>query len=933
MHRSRGHEHKVSLTFKYAYGPSRLRRAESLISPHGSQTNLVATGNVNHNLRPSVCSPSSTPLRQDATYQSFPSLSPRGSPQRSQGMLSRQITPQQIPTIASTLFSPGQSPRASPRVTPQRTPVSEPDQLKWTESQTESSLVFQVSGSDASPTMLPNSPQATAAPRTPMDGPDSPEFAGSQKLMSNKNSNDQSESLVHGIDQHDSLHKRRTNDRAGKQAAILGVPSLSPHPESSGSSNTKHSSSPASDSFGDRDGVASKTDSGPLRPPRNLSWHNFIRGSLTFPIKISRIKNPADGCFPRKARKGSHTAPLSLEELPNNRISQQPQSQSQTKSPTLIDASKAPLKPGSPLKRHPLKSWHSKHRDNDMTSNIDSVRKSSKPEDEHEVSCFVGGEAYRLHTPITSPRIPKSPLTPSPISPKADNQKSKNRLPSYFDLQPRESPSTSPFTRHDRGFTLIPLNEVKKKRRHGKQTQTIGFPHLVQVPTFSRVAPFANTEDYSGGATPEASSRRSSYPPEHGSLSRSSTAEVQDGQRRASFGYRDHMGFITKPDGYSTGDSSDKQTGNSSRTGSGSSLGLYSTTRSRKSSLGERRASKVMAQLEQSHKQQSENKTDDDNENSEQPKQPEKRLVHWRGAEVTEEEARILDMLIGGSRLLSDVSMSPLDGSQTGRSTSEPDQHPASEEVPMTTLRRPSWRRFASTVGSSPPLSGLREESSPDTPRPKTGDGVRDARELYADAVQETHGMPIRRMHSRKRREGITSTSDPESTTGGQTRLEFITTAFESEEVDPLCTEELGSPSSSRSSTTTTPTKRRTEIVSFATRYSRVIEETTKQESPTSSKRSSVGDASRPSAARTPSTSTLPDLPSAGSRRHTMVDRSRSDSGVPGLNRTTTTSPSSSRRSSTLSLLQRVNFTLNKGEREKDTEGAMIKIKRYLRGD
>ncbi|KAK6529006.1 hypothetical protein TWF694_004229 [Orbilia ellipsospora] len=899
MSKRDAHEHEVSLTFKYAYRPSLLRREAPLVSPHGSQTNLEG---MSANPRPSVCSPTSLPLRQDAIFQSFPPPSPRrGSPKRSPfaGKSSRQSPPQQ------TLFmhSPRPSPRDSPRATPQKaTPPADKEEVSWGSSETSSPLAFHI----AQDSLLNRRyVSQSGAPVPLLDG------GGSVKNPDSQNSNH-----PESIDQADSSPNKNGNDPLGKDAALLGH---YPRPPQSSIEteipSTRQNGSSASDGTN-----AASAEAALLRRRKTSGFFNFIRPPLTFPARGQNGKGFLNACIPRYYRKSASTtivaASSSSDSSPNNRMNHKHQSPL-AKTPTPVDLANSSTR-SSTTKLHIHGPWRSKKGSNDTSP--DGVRENAKnPND----ICYVAGEAHRFRTPLESPQIPGTPPTPTAISPKTTSgARGKSPLPSYFDLRRQETSNTSPLSPGDRGFTLMPLSDTNLHRRKSSiQTHATRLPHFVKVPMFSRAAPFAQREDYgsySTEATPSAASRRSSFPPRGWSNSNRSSTSKSDG-RRASFGYRDHINFLTKPSGYSSVvGSSVKQPSNSDSSGarSGSlssdqqrkecsdpSSSRKSSTGERKGSLGERRASKVIASLNFSRKDSTEKSVDDGKGNVQNSSESSSKMVHWRGAEVTEEEAKILDMLVGRHRLFSEMLMAPLDSSQSEASEKPPEPG----EGPVSILRRPSWRRFASTIGSSP-LSGLSEEtgSSGKTPKPESGDGVPDIRELYAEALQQTLGIPVGVKKNRKRKEDIMENSPklPPAVVDQMKPEDFITAPDDLGRADTALPFETDSGMSrSARTTTTTRTEYETEILSIAMLYGRVIKETAGTTSePTGTP--SVNTSAR-SPSRAPSL-TVPERPSVGFITNALDERSQSDSLVSEFRRMSLNPESKSRRSSTLARLQKL---------------------------
>ncbi|EPS44870.1 hypothetical protein H072_1141 [Dactylellina haptotyla CBS 200.50] len=904
MSKRDAHEHEVSLTFKYAYRPSLLRREEASISPHASQTNL---GVISSTRRPPVCSPSSLPLRQDAIFQSFPSpSSSRNSPKRSPatGRPSRSVLPQQ----AIQIQSPRPSPRGSPHGTPQNVPTpAEKEDVNWAVSETETPLTFQFArgGIQSERYAKPSGTQVSL-----LDG------GGSLKNPESHNSN-----KAESIDQEESTPKWNGGNSLGKQAAILGHYPQPPRTSPTGSNTNGKESSPSTS------GSASTTGDNTFipRPPmlrrrRPSSFLHFIRSPLTFPVRGQTGKGLIYACIPRNSRKISPSTGVpgvsSPHEMPNNRIYRNNGNHSPpAKTPTPIELSNVSTHSSS-LKQHRHGEWRGKKK---SKSPVVELKETTKPREDSN-SCYVGGEAFRYRTPLESPRIAGTPPTPSTstaISPRTVNLKGK-ALPSYFDLHRRGTSNISPLSPNDRGFTLMPLSDTNLLRREDSmQTQAAILPHFVQVPMFSRAAPFAQREDYgghSGDASPVTASRRSSFPPgsRRGWSNRSSAVfRVPDGGRRASFGYRDHMNFITKPDGYSSREgSSGKQPSNtnSSRTGSGSSEAQkkdgtnMTESSSRKGSLGERRASKVIAAMNASRKNSSEKTTIDGNGNSTHSAQSSSKMVHWRGAEVTEEEAKVLDMLVGKHRLFSEMLMAPFDSSQTEGSEKPPEPG----EGPVSILRRPSWRRFASTIGS-PPLSGLSEEtgSSDRTPKPEAGDGVPDARELYAEALKQTLGIPIGAGKRKNRREDTIEKAPtlPPALVDQMKPKDFITAPADLKRTDTPPGD--SGTNVSRSTRTTTRTEYETEILSIAMLYGRVIKETTGPASEPVQTPSINEDSARPPS-RAPSL-TVPERPSVSFITNALDERSQSDSLMSDVRRVSLNPQSKSRRSSsTVARLQKL---------------------------
>ncbi|KAF3924649.1 hypothetical protein AA313_de0203989 [Arthrobotrys entomopaga] len=904
MSKRDGHEHEVSLSFKYAYRPSLLRREAPLVSPHGSQTNLEAI--MSANPRPSVCSPSSLPLRQDAIFQSFPSPSPnRGSPKRSPGAgkPSRQTPPQQT----APFYSPRSSPRESPRTTPQKaTTPAEKEEVSWGSSATSSPLAFHTAHDGS---LNRRYISQTDAPVSLLDG------GGSLKHPDSQNSNHQE-----SIDQDDSTPSRNDNNRLGKEAALLGqYPQLPQDSPVTKISSTRNHGSPAS---GRTNAAIARPTA--LRRRRTSGFRHFIRSPLTYPVRGQTGKGFLQACIPRNHRKAASTTtaaapPSSDSSSPNNRVNHERQSTLMTKTPTPLELANS-SNCSSPTRLYLHSPWRSKKKSNDA-SPADVIRECAKnPSD----MCYVAGEALRYRTPLESPRLSGTPSTPTEISPKTLSvARDKNTIPSYFDLRRQETSNTSPLSPGDRGFTLMPLSDTNLHRHTSSiHPQAARLPHFVKVPMFSRAAPFAQREDYGGysaEATSNATSRRSSFPPLGWSNSnRSSTSGLtESGGRRASFGYRDHVKFLTKPSGYSSvGESSVRQPNSDSsgarssshssdqrrRNSSNPSSSRKSSTAERKDSLGERRASKVIASLNFSRKDSSEKTVDDGKGNVQNSSESSSKMVHWRGAEVTEEEAKILDMLVGRHRLFSELLMAPLDNSQSQSEASEKPPEPG--EGPATILRRPSWRRFASTIGTSP-LSGLSEEtgSSGKTPKPEAGDGVPDIRELYAEALQQTLGIPVGVKKNRKRLEDIVENSPklPPAVVDQMKPNDFITAPDDIESADtalPLETDP-GISRSARTTTTTPRTEYETEILSIAMLYGRVIKET-------------AGTTSEPTEAlaRPPSRApslTVPERPSVNFITNALDERSQSDSLMSDFRRMTLNPESKSRRSSSaLARLQKL---------------------------
>lgn len=81
--------------------------------------------------------------------------------------------------------------------------------------------------------------------------------------------------------------------------------------------------------------------------------------------------------------------------------------------------------------------------------------------------------------------------------------------------------------------------------------------------------------------------------------------------------------------------------------------------------MGERRASKVIAALNVSRRDSSEQRVEGGGGRSAHSPGPSSKTIHQRGAEVTEEEAKMLDMLVGKHRLFSEMLMTPLEKTQS----------------------------------------------------------------------------------------------------------------------------------------------------------------------------------------------------------------------------------------------------------------------------
>ncbi|KAK6534631.1 hypothetical protein TWF281_005938 [Arthrobotrys megalospora] len=934
MATNRGHEHEVSLTFKYAYRPSFLRQQSNAmvspqVSPRGSQANIVG---MSSSPRPSVCSPSSLPLRQDAIFQSFPVPSPRrGSPRRSSGAgkISTRATP---PLQNVQLNSPRPSPRPSPRVTPQSSPVDD----NWDPSRTES-LITQGN------TPVANHVRQTGASVPPLDG------GGSLKLLDGHNSNEHDENPSQDPKRDYNIPKEGGNNDLGKEAETLG---LSPHlpqesPESSRSYGKKKSPTLQSGSSGETRGTPTAPYNTPVIKRRRTSGLlQFMRSPLTFPVRRQTGKGFIYNCIPGMYRKSpagpGHTLEVpSLNELPNNRISQNHASHGSVnssrkspllKTPTPVDPSNVSTESDSHKKHHGMSGWrHRKQKSSDTTPNNTETKESSNHQDTHfcdddPTCCYVAGEAHRFRTPLESPRIPGTPPTPAAISPRTQDMKGKKPLPSYFDLRRQETSNISP---NDRGFTLMPLSDPDLTNRRGSiQTHAHRLPHFVKVPMFSRAAPFATREDYksySAEASPEGASRRSSFPPGQGWSSNRSSASGAADARRASFGYRDHMNFITKPEGYASRTGSSTKQGSSS--GSGSPPGSHGYRRdsqksasndSRKSSLGERRASKVIAALNSPRKDSTEQKFGDGNASSAISSGSSSQMVHWRGVEVTEEEAKMLDMLVGKHRLFSEMLMTPLEKTQT----EVHERSPEAIDEAVNVMRRPSWRRFASTIMASP-LSGLSEEtgSSDKTAKPDSSDStdVPDLREMYAEALQETMGIPVKVVKNRKRHEDSISNAPllPPDVVDRLTPKEFITGPPDIVKMPD--TLPIDDPGTTTRSTRTTRTEYETEILSIAMLYGRVIQETSttraasEPSTPPAADNASATSTLRPRS-RAPSL-TVPERPSVGFITNALDERSVSDGLISDVRRVSLNPTSKSRRSS--STLARLHKLVSGGERSK----------------
>ncbi|KAK6361961.1 hypothetical protein TWF730_005667 [Orbilia blumenaviensis] len=944
MAKNRGHEQDVPLFFKNAYRPSYLRQESNSmvspqVSPRGSQTNIAG---MNQSPRPPVCSPPSLPLRQDAIFQSFPIPSPRrgsprrGSPRRSSGARTKSST--RTPPLQNVqVYSPRPSPKPSPRVTPQTSPGED----SWESSRTESPTA-------QSSTPLGRYAQQTSATVPPLDGGSSLELLGGQNLNDFAIGEDSSR----GPERDYHYPNEGSNSDLGKEAEVLG---LSPHlpeesPRSSQSRGKKKPSRPRSGSSGDMRGtpVVPHDPQPTVKRRRTSGFLQFMRAPLTFPLRKQSGRGFIYNCIPVMSRKSSAvtdsvpTVP-SPNELPNSRIPYNRQASHESlntqkyspplKTPTPVNLSKISLESDSHRRHHGMSGWrHKKHKGADTSPGSFEAQNSLKQKegphlvDYDPAGCYVAGEAHRFRTPLESPRIPGTPPTPSAISPGTVEIKGKRPLPSYFDLRRREMANVSP---SDRGFTLMPLSDPDLSGRTGAiQAQASRLPHFVKVPMFSHAAPFATRDDYksySAGTSPEATSRRSSFPPGPGwSSNRSSGSGGIDG-RRASFGYRDHMNFITKPEGYSS------RTGSSAKQESSSSSGSPSEKRrdshntmsdaSRKSSLGERRASKVIAALNVSRKGSSEQRPEDEGIGSIHSSTSSSRLVHWRGAEVTEEEAKMLDMLVGKHRVFSEMLMAPLDKGQSER-PERPSPEPSREE-PVSVLRRPSWRRFASTIMSSP-LSGLSEEtaSSDKTTKPDTADpgeepDVPDLREMYAEALQETMGIPVGpTARNKKWHEDVTKPpSLPPSVIDKLTPKDFITGP--PDVVRPTDTLPIDAPMTGSRSSRTTRTEFETEILSIAMLYGRVIQETTRAASEPSTP-PPAGNTSAESTLRSRSRApslTVPERPSVGFITNALDERSVSDGLISDVRRVSLNPTSKSRRSS--STLARLHKLVGGGEKSK----------------
>ncbi|KAK6507031.1 hypothetical protein TWF481_005484 [Arthrobotrys musiformis] len=918
MAKNRGQEHGASLPFKQAYRPSFLKNESNSmvspqVSPRGSQTNIAG---MNQNPRPSVCSPSSLPLRQDAIFQSFPVPSPkRGSPRRSPGAGIKTAT--RTPPLQNVqVYSPRPSPRPSPRVTPQ----TSPGESNWETSGTESPVV-------KSSTPTENYVQRAGASAPPLDG------GGSLRLLDGNNSNDwirDNEGSNRDAEADYIFSGEVGKNPLGKEANVLG---LGPHPpsespESSRLNGKKKTPTPLSGSSGETNGTLIIPSNSPVavKRRRTSGLLQFMRSPLTFPVRKQSGKGFIYNCIPGMSRKSSAAQSNipevpSPNDLPNNRISHHhhndeyeftsnsPRQTPPLKTPTPIDLSKVSTESDNHKRHHGI--WrHKKHRGHDTTPSTVESKESIKRPDEHfcdddPTCCYVAGEAHRFRTPLESPKIPRTPPTPSAISPKTSDMKGKKALPSYFDLPRQETSNVSP---NDLGFTLMPLSDPDISHRTSNiQAHAHRLPHFVKVPMFSLAAPFATREDYKGYSaetSPEAASRRSSFPPGPGWSSNRSSASGAVDPRRASFGYRDHMNFITKPEGYSsrTGSSAKQESSSGSQSphdSHGQRRNSHNTASdvSRKSSLGERRASKVIAALNAPRKDSNEHKLDETGGAAHSPG-PSSKMVHWRGAEVTEEEAKMLDMLVGKHRLFSEMLMTPLEKTQS----EGPEKPPEPGDEPMNVLRRPSWRRFASTIMSSP-LSGLSEEtgSSDKTTKPDSSDipDAPDIKEMYAEALQETAGVPIGVTKNRKRHEDIAKApSLPASVLDRTTPTEFITGPPDI--VKAMDPSSIDAPMANSRSNRTTRTEFETEILSIAMLYGRVIKETTRAASEPSTPpvvdNTSATDTLRPHS-RAPSL-TVPERPSVGFITNALEERSVSDGLISDVRRVSLNPTSKSRRSS-----------------------------------
>ncbi|KAK6350790.1 hypothetical protein TWF718_003976 [Orbilia javanica] len=935
MARKLVHEHEASLPFKSAYRPSFLRQQSDAmispqVSPRGSQTNIAG---MNQNPRPSVCSPSSLPLRQDAIFQSFPTPSPRrGSPRRPPGVGIKTHT-RTPPLQNAQAYSPRPSPRPSPRVTPQTSPGED----GWEASGTESSIV-------KSDTPTGNYIRQARASAPPLDG------GGSLKLRDGQTSNDPAANEDSNQDpDRDQSFSKGGSESLGKEANVLG---LNPHPpqespQSSQSQANKKSPTPQSGSSGEVGGVPAAPNNSPtVKRRRTSGFLQFVRSPLTFPVRRQNGKGFIYNCIPGMSRKSSAAQNSiqevpSLNELPNNRISHNhdhyhsatyeftnnPKHSPPLKTPTPIDLSTISTEPDH-KKHHGIPGWrHKKQKSANTSPNIIETKELAKSEEPHSCDddptcCYVAGEAHRFRTPLESPRIPGTPPTPAAISPRTLDSKSKRQLPSYFDLRRQETSNVSP---NDLGFTLMPLSDPDMSNRTGIQSYAHRLPHFVKVPMFSLAAPFATREDYksySAETSPEATSRRSSFPPGPGwSSNRSSASGTIDG-RRASFGYRDHVNFITKPEGYSSrSGSSAKQESSSSSTSPPERHGLRRDSHntisddSRKSSLGERRASKVIAALNVSRRDSSEQRIESEASSSAHSSEPPSKMVHWRGAEVTEDEAKMLDMLVGRHRLFSEMLMTPLEKTQS----EGPERPPEPGEDAVSVLRRPSWRRFASTIMSSP-LSGLSEEtaSSDKTTKPEASDppDISDLREMYAEALQETTGIPVGVTKNRKRHEDIAKApSLPPSMLDKLASKEFITGPPDI--VKRTDSSPVEVPITNSRANLTTRTEFETEILSIAMLYGRVIRETTRAvsepSSPLAVDNNSATSTLRPRS-RAPSL-TVPERPSVGFITNALEERSVSDGLISDVRRVSLNPTSKSRRSSPT--LARLHKLVSGGERSK----------------
>ncbi|KAF3942142.1 hypothetical protein ABW19_dt0206793 [Dactylella cylindrospora] len=913
------HERELSLSFKYAYKPSLLRREDALVSPRGSVTNLGGCYP-----RPPVCSPSSLPLQQDAIYQSFPNLSPRASPRRSspRGSPAKQPVRHTPTQQAGQPSSPRPSPMPSPHGTPQRTP-RENDPFDWKVAEAGTPLSSQMTsgGSQANKYLRPQSGHETLS----VDG------GGSLKFPEHQNGNSNS------LRQDNAPLKKGSREVISKEASILGIDPHRPDESPvSSQSNSKKTALPISSLIRSHEESSGSLASPLIKRRRTSAFMSFVRSPMTFPLRGQTAKNWINACLPRNQQKPSTIAPATpSNEVPNGRIhnSETPGSP-RIKTPTPAEVSKASSVSDS--KRHTFldlsksaASWRSrKNKSNETTPSLDVNPNLPIAVRESQGSCYVAGEAQRFQTPLESPTIPGTPPTPSAISPSTTvpAPKGKKPLPSYFDLR-RRGTNISPLSHEDggpmdRGFTLMPLSDSTKDQREASRAQAARLPHFVKVPLFSRAAPFAQREDYgsySAGASPEGQSRRSSFPPVPGLSGRSSTTGTLNTGRRASFGYRDQLNFITKPDGYSTNPgSSGKHTSDSSRSASASASmgvdnsatkgtgGTSSVAGSRKSSLGERRASKVITALDMARRRSSGKTIDEGNGNQSHSSSESSKLVHWRGAEVTEDEAKMLDMLVGKHRLFSEMLSAPLDKPES----SEKAATEGEKQRPGTILRRPSWRRFASTIGS-PPLSGLSEEagSSADPEKQELGDEIPDVSELYAEALQQTLGLPMRL--SKNKRHQLDTIDNipnlPPAVVDKNQAKDFITTPSDLKGSNNL-------PASAPASVParTTRTEFETEILSIAMLYGRVVQEAAR--SPSEPERTPSIIDGPIATSRAPSL-TIPERPSVGFLTSALDDRSHSDSIVSDVRRASLNPQNKGRRSSTIARLQKLAGPL--GDRSK----------------